>query len=185
MEVVSALLVGIALAMDSLSVSITAGSTMKNIKIYQVLLIAVYFGFFQWLMTFLGWYGGLFLNDIISNFDHWIAFGLLVFIGGKMIHESFKDENKKKFIFNHKILFILAIATSIDALGVGLSYAFLDKPILFTSVIIGIVAFLFSYLGVFLGKILHNVLQNKVEIVGGLILIGIGIKILIDHGAFS
>lgn len=178
-------MLGTALAMDSFSVSVTAGSSMKDIKIYQSLLIAGYFGFFQWLMTCLGWYGGLCLNDLISSIDHWIALGLLVLIGGKMIYESFKCNQEKSFIFNHKILLILAIATSIDAFGVGLSYSLLDKPIIFISVLIGIITFIFSFFGVYIGKCLHCILKNKMELIGGLILIGIGIKIAIDHGVFN
>jgi manganese efflux pump family protein len=184
MEIVSGLLVGIALAMDSFSVSITAGASMKNIKIYQSLLIAGYFGFFHWLVMVLGWYGGSFLNDSISTFDHWIALFLLLFIGGKMIFESFKQEDQKNFVFSHKIFLLLAVATSIDASAIGLSYSFLEKPILITSLLVGIIVFLLSYFGVYLGKYFAHIFKKRMEALGGIILIAIGIKIAIDHSVF-
>lgn len=187
MEFLSILLIGIALAMDSFSVAITAGSNIKHIHFSQPLLIATYFGFFQWFMTISGWYGGAFFSASVKNFDHWIALLLLAGIGGKMVYESLQDEeeDEKKFTLSHKLLFVLAIATSIDALGIGLSYSFLNKPILLSAALIGVIAFLFSYCGVYLGKYLQNIFKNKMELVGGLILIGIGIKILFDHGVFS
>lgn len=184
MELMSSILIGIALAMDSFSVSIAGGSNLKKVKFTQALLVGVYFGFFQFFMTYLGWQGGVLFSDLINSFDHWIAFFLLVGIGGKMIWESFNNDKEQEFSLNHKILFILAIATSIDALGVGLSYALLDKSILKVSIIIGIIAFIFSYAGIYLGKYLKHILKNKAELAGGIILIGIGFKIAIDHGAF-
>lgn len=184
MEFISSLLIAIALAMDSFTVSIAGGSNLKNVKFSHALLVGAYFGFFQFFMTYLGWQGGVLFSDLINSFDHWIAFFLLFFIGGNMIWASFKDDNEKVFSLNHKILLILAIATSIDAMGIGLSYALLNKNILIVSIIIGITAFLFSYIGIYLGKMLKEILQNKAEFAGGLILIGIGFKIALDHGVF-
>ena len=147
--------------MDSFSVAITAGSRMKLLQIHQSFLIAGYFGVFQWFMTIFGWYGGLFLNDLMSTFDHWVAFGILLFIGGKMIYESFKEDDKKIFVLNHKVLFLLALATSIDAFGIGLSYSLLGKPIFLFSLFIGIIAFFFSFFGVYLGKYLFHILKIR------------------------
>jgi putative Mn2+ efflux pump MntP len=184
MEIFTGFLIAVALAMDAFSVSITAGSGTRKLMFRQALLIAGYFGFFQFFMTGLGWLGGSLFSEVINSFDHWIAFGLLLVIGGKMVIESFRKQQREQFSFNHKVLLVLAIATSIDALGVGLSYSLLNKPILVTSIIIGAVAFGFSYTGVYLGKMLQKIFQNKMELVGGIILIGIGFKIAIEHGAF-
>ncbi len=185
MDIITGILIALALAMDSFSVAITAGSSLKKVESNQAFLIACYFGVFQFLMTCLGWYGGSFFNKTVITFGHWIAIILLTIIGGKMILDSFKNEKNKKFVFTHKLLIILAIATSIDAFGVGLSYVFLNKPILIISIVIGITAFILSYIGVYLGKYLKNIFKNKMELIGGLILIGIGIKIAIDHGVFT
>lgn len=185
MDIITGILVAVALAMDAFSVSITAGANSKKFILRQALLISGYFGFFQFFMTGLGWLGGSLFSEIINATDHWIAFILLLLIGGKMIIESFKKAEHQQFSFSHKALFVLAVATSIDALGVGLSYSLLSKPILITSIIIGAVTFGFSYLGVYLGKVLQKVFQNKMELIGGLILIGIGLKIMIEHGVFK
>ena len=179
MELITTFLIAGALAMDAFSVSIAIGSNLKKIKLSQVLLVAGYFGFFQFFLTVLGWYGGTLFQDFIQNFAHWIAFGLLMLIGGKMILESFESSDEKTFNFSHKMLFVLAIATSIDALAVGVSYAVLNKPLFIASILIGLVAFAFSYAGVYLGKSLQKVLGNKMELLGGIILIGIGIKMLL------
>lgn len=184
MEIITVLLISLALAMDSFSVSTIAGTSLKTIKYQQAILIASYFGFFQFFMTYLGWYGGSVFSKTMNGADHWIAFGLLAIIGGRMILESFKDQEERIFVLNHKVLFILAIATSIDALGVGISYSLLDEPILFISIVIGITAFVLSYVGVYLGKSLQKLLKNKMELIGGIVLIGIGIKIFIENGVF-
>ena len=184
MELLKTSLIAVALAMDSFSVSVSGGANMKVIKIKNALLVAIYFGFFQSFMTSLGWLGGSFFNDYISQIDHWIALVLLVAIGGKMIFDSFQKNKKNTFSLNHKVLLILAIATSIDAIGVGLSYSFLGKPILMSSLIIGLVAFSLSGLGLYLGKFLKKILKNKAGLVGGIILIGIGIKIVLEHTIF-
>lgn len=178
-------IIAIALAMDALTVSISGGAALNKTTLKKALFVASYFGFFQFFMPILGWYGGMFFNKIIDSYDHWIAFGLLIIIGGKMILEFFWGAEEKEFSLNHKLLFILSIATSIDALGVGLSYAFLNKAIMTPSIIIGIVTFIFSTIGVYLGKSLKKVLKNKAEFVGGIILMAIGINILINHGVFK
>ncbi|MBT4917185.1 manganese efflux pump [Candidatus Peregrinibacteria bacterium] len=185
MELLNTVLIAIALAMDSFTVSISGGSSMKKIKLKDSITIGLYFGFFQFFMTVLGWKSGIVFSEIIDSFDHWIALGLLVFIGGKMIFNSFKKTECTKFSFTHKTLFILAIATSIDALGIGLSYALLDKSVIFTSTIIGIVAFTFSAGGIYLGKLCKKALKNKAELIGGILLILIGLKIAYEHGVFN
>lgn len=184
MELVNTLFIAVALAMDALAVSISSGASLIKTRLKDVLLISFYFGFFQFFMPLLGWGGGNYFNDLLKSFDHWLAFGLLFFIGGKMIAESFKKEKNMKFVLSHKLLIVLAISTSIDALGIGFSYALLDKAIFIPAVIIGLVAFLFSAVGTYLGKILKNIFKNKTTLVGGIILIIIGIKILFDHGVF-
>lgn len=184
METISLLLIAVALAMDSFTVSISGGASLKKVQLRDALLVGAYFGFFQFFMTVLGFGGGSTFSDLISAYDHWVALAILVFIGGKMIIESFKKNEDEKITLNHKFLFVMAIATSIDALGVGLSYAFLDKPIWVSSIVIGVVAFVFSMFGMYLGKVLKQILKNKAEFVGGVILIWIGINIVVEHGAF-
>jgi len=133
-------------------------------------------------MTFFGWLLGSSFQKIIDSFDHWVAFSLLVFIGGKMIYETFNGEKKNDFKMQHKTLLILAIATSIDAFGIGLSFALLEQSIMKPSVIIGIVSFILSIVGVYTGKSLQKILGKKAEFLGGIILIGIGMNILLKHG---
>lgn len=184
MELLNTFLVAIALAMDTLAVSISSGANLVKIRIREVLLISVYFSFFHFLMPVLGWQGGKFLNSFIQIFDHWAAFVLLVFIGVKMIWDSFRNDHKKILCLNHSLLLLLAFSVSIDALGIGISYAFLDRPIIIPALIIGLVTFFFSILGLYLGKNLKNLLSGKATLLGGAILILIGFKILIDHGVF-
>jgi len=186
MDFLSAIAIAIALAMDSFTVSLSGGSKLSNVRIQNALIVGFYFGFFQAAMFIAGYIGGELLGAYIDACDHWIALGLLVFIGGKMIFESlFGSDEEVRSIFKHRILFALAIATSIDACGVGLSYAFLNKEFLFSSLIIGITAFLFSGFGVYLGKILNKILGKKAEFIGGIILIAIGINIAVEHEAFA
>lgn len=185
MEILNTIIIAFALAMDSFTVSISSGAILKKIKIQNALLVGAYFGLFQSLMFILGYMGGDNLRNYIDSYDHWIALGLLVFIGGKMIFETLGKNNGQTFSLKNKTLFILAIATSIDALGVGLSFAFLNKSIIFPSITIGGLAFILSGFGLYLGKILKQVLKKKAELIGGIILIVIGINIAIEHGAFG
>jgi len=171
------------LAMDAFAVSITSGITIKHLNINNALKIATFFGLFQAIMPLIGWLAGLSLRDFISGIDHWIAFGLLSLIGCKMIYESTKVEPSEKEInpLSIYVLLILSVATSIDALAVGISFSLLNIPIAFSIIVIGAVTFLLSFSGVFIGNRSGNLFEGKIEIVGGLILIGIGIKILIEH----
>jgi len=179
---ITILLIALGLAMDSFSVSIANGLTTKSFKIDKALTIALFFGFFQALMPILGWLVGESIADYISAFDHWIAFALLTFIGFKMIYESIVDKpNKFLEAYSIKVILILSIATSIDALAVGLSFSFLDISIFFPAIIIGVVAFSLSFFGVYVGRKFGKFLKNRIEILGGLILIIIGLKILLEH----
>jgi len=135
-------------------------------------------------MPVIGWLAGLGLKDFIADVDHWIAFGLLSFIGIKMIYEAFyikEDKQKTDDSLNNQVVLILAIATSIDALAVGVSFAFLSISIVMPVVVIGLITFVLSFLGVYLGNRVGHFFESRIEIFGGIILIGIGIKILIEH----
>jgi putative Mn2+ efflux pump MntP len=175
--------VAVGLAMDSFAVSVTSGATTKNLRINGALKMAMLFGLFQAGMPIIGWLAGLGAIEFISGVDHWIAFGLLGLIGCRMIYESFKIEPKKEEInyLSVYVLLMLSVATSIDALAVGLSFAFLRIFIAIPIIVIGIVTFVLSFLGVFAGNRFGNFFGKRIETVGGLILIGIGIKILFEH----
>ena len=187
MDFISLLFIAIGLSMDAFAVSITSGFIIKRLKVKHALLIAVFFGGFQAIMPVIGWLAGLTVKSLIENVDHWIAFGLLAFIGGKMIYESFKLEQDEKALdpLNILVLFMLAIATSIDALAVGLTFAFLKIKILTPIVIIGCTTFIISFIGVYIGDRFGHFFEKKMEFLGGLILIGIGLKILIEHLFFQ
>lgn len=182
-DILSTILIGLGLSMDAFAVSIASGVAIKDLKISHAFRIALFFGGFQAIMPVFGWLSGLSLRDYIASFDHWVAFGLLFAIGAKMIYESFKLEEKEngKNPLNLYVLLILAIATSIDALAVGLSFAFLKVAIVAPVLIIGAITFVTSFCGVFIGDKMGHFFEKKIEIAGGLILIGIGIKIVIEH----
>jgi putative Mn2+ efflux pump MntP len=180
MDFISIIFLAVGLAMDAFSVSITRGLTLKcNIK--HALIIAVFFGGFQALMPVVGWFSGIQLQSIISTLAPWIAFLLLLGIGLKMIYESIftKEEDNSK-IFSIKELLILSIATSIDAFAVGVTFAILNTPIIIPIIIIGLITFILSFTGVYIGKNVGHLFENKIEILGGLILIVIGFKILLE-----
>ncbi len=183
MGVFSIFLIAIGLNFDSLAVSISAGLVVKNIRFNQAAKIAFVFAVFQGLMPFIGWFLGLQVRDLIKDYDHWIAFTLLFIIGARMIHESLKKEEDKKTLNPLKlfVMISMAIATSIDALVVGVSLAFTEVNIIITIAIVGISTFLVSMLGMLLGKKAGSMFGKKMEIVGGIILIGIGVKILFEH----
>lgn len=176
-------LIALGLAMDSFAVSITSGITMKNPRINSALKIAMFFGLFQAGMPIIGWLAGLTVIEFISGIDHWTAFGLLGLIGCRMIYESIKIESKKTETnyLSLYVLLMLSVATSIDALAVGLSFAFLRSFIATPIIVIGIVTFLLSFLGVFTGNRFGKFFGKRIKTVGGSILIGIGIKILLEH----
>ena len=148
--------------------------------------MALFFGIFQSGMLITGWIAGISFYEFISGFDHWIAFLILALIGGKMILEGFEEEKEKSpgYYTTLPMLLVLSIATSIDSLGVGLSFALLNTGILVSAAVIGVVSFIFSYAGVTFGSGLAGVLGKKVEIIGGVILILIGVQILLGHLVF-
>lgn len=169
--------------MDAFAVSISSGITIKNPRIEQALKIAIFFGAFQAIMPVIGWLAGFGLRELMARVDHWIAFGLLFLIGCRMIYESTKARSERKVLnpLRLGVLLLLSVATSIDALAAGVSLAFLKISILLPVIIIGIVTLLLSFLGVFVGDRSGHLLENKAEFAGGVVLIGIGTKILIEH----
>lgn len=175
--------IAVGLAMDAFAVSVASGLAVTKLRARHALKIALFFGLFQALMPVLGWVLGLGFRHHIEAFDHWLAFGLLAAIGGKMIYESFRLEaaENPRDLMSVRMLLVLSVATSIDALAVGLTLTFIKVPIVTPAVIIGIVTFALSYAGVFLGKKVGHFFEKKVEALGGLILIAIGIKILVEH----
>lgn len=186
MDIISLVLTALALAADAMSVSITNGIAVKKLQLPKVLLMALLFGGFQALMPTLGWLLGTSVSKYISAFDHWIAFLLLTFIGFKMIVESFKndEETVKKDPFSITNLLIMAVATSIDALAVGISFASLAIPgseLWLGIALIGVITFTLSCLGAFLGKFLGNMFKKRAGLIAGIILCLIGLKILLEH----
>lgn len=183
MNTITILLLAVGLSMDAFAVSISSSVTIGKIKFNHALKISAFFGLFQALMPLAGWLAGLSFRSLISGIDHWIAFILLAVIGGKMIYESSKLDCRQNKInpLNTLVLLGLAVATSIDALAAGISFALLKIDILYTILLIGFITFAISMVGVFLGKKLCGFWGNKIEIAGGIILIGIGLKILIEH----
>lgn len=183
MDLVTSLLIGIALAMDCFAVSLAIGTTTKTKLLNTALIIAFCFGAFQAGMTLIGWAAGTGLTGLIAGFDHWVAFLLLAIIGAKMIHEGLENEDEEEPISGLRFVpvMILSLATSIDALAVGVSFAFLHESVLVPALIIGLVAFIFSCAGVLSGMRLKTVLGKRIEIIGGLILILIGLNILVSH----
>lgn len=191
MGIVELVLIGVGLAMDAFAVSVCKGLSMKKINWKKAAIIALYFGAFQALMPLLGYLLGTGFSEIIQKFDYLIAFGLLVFIGLNMIKESFSNEEEgcEKYEnddIKFKSMIGLAVATSIDALAVGVTFAFMNINIIEAIIIIGVITFLISILGVILGNIFGDKFKNKAELLGGAILILIGLKILLAHfGLFN
>lgn len=179
MELLQVIMTALAVSMDTLAVGIGLGVALKKPRFGQAFMIAAYFGFFQFIMPILGWLLAASFHHYIQVIDHWIAFIVLTFIGLKMIYESFHG-NEKPFSFSHQRLFVLAIATSLDAFGVGISFIAVSMNIILASLIIGLVDFSISGMGVYIGKSLKNILERKAEIFGGLTLIAIAIKILLE-----
>ena len=183
-DFLSILLIAFGLSADCFTVALSAGLFKKHLSFLQQFRISLSFGIFQALMTFVGWLAGRTVVNLISEYDHWIAFGLLVLVGGRMIWESFRHDglrSKELDISKDFPLLILSIATSIDALAVGLSLAFVEISIILTSYTIGIVAFLATVVGLIIGKQVSKVVGKRAEFIGGIILIGIGFRILLEH----
>ena len=182
MGIIEILLISISLAMDAFAVSICKGVSMKKMNWKKAIIIGLYFGGFQMLMPIIGYMLGKGFENVVANIDHWIAFILLAGIGANMIKEAFSDESDKvNDNIDVKTMILLAIATSIDALAVGITFAFLKVNLILAISLIGIVAFTLSVIGTKIGNRFGDKYGNKACIVGGVILILMGIKILIEH----
>ena len=182
MGIAELIIIAIGLAMDAFAVSICKGLSVTKVKPRHVALSALWFGGFQALMPLVGFYLGTSFADQVSDVDHWIAFVLLGIIGGNMIRESFgKDEEKADNDFSFRKMFALAVATSIDALAIGVSFSFLKINIWPAILTIGLITALFSGAGVMIGRFLGSKFKGRAEFVGGFILIALGLKILLEH----
>jgi putative Mn2+ efflux pump MntP len=181
-------LLAVALAMDCFTVSIVSGVIVRRFMLGLVLRLAVFFGAFQALMPLIGWLATNHFSEALESIDHWIAFGLLTFIGGKMIKEAFEEENEHTFNPRRLVTqLLLAIATSIDALAVGISFACIGyhslNSLLWPLIVIGVVSFTFSVIGYMLGVRFGRRIERRLkpELLGGVILLVIGVKILLSH----
>lgn len=183
MGIVSLLFLSIGLAMDAVAVSITCGANVKELRIAHAFRVAIVFAFFQALMPIIGCCCAMYVKKYIEPFDHWIILGLLGFIGSKMIYESLIIDQEKKdcAIDRSSLLLILAIATSIDALAVGVGFALIHVSLILAVALIGCVTFTMCFGAVGIGNKLGHLFENKIEIIGGIILISIGIKIFLQH----
>jgi len=176
------LILAVALAMDSVAVSIAIGSKYKDLPVSKTLLAASVFGFFQGAMPLAGYFIGVSFSEYVQAFDHWIAFLLLTGLGGKMLYEAYKNEFDEEVTdLSAKTLMTLGIATSIDAMAVGVTFAFLLADIYTASSVIALVTFILCIAAVYIGKKLGSLLESKAEMLGGIILIGLGCKILFEH----
>ena len=179
-------LIGVGLSMDAFVVSICKGLGMSRLNMRQAAVISLFFGGFQAFMPLIGWALGSQLTDFITPIDHWIAFGLLAFVGGKMLWDAFHEDDEAEGVqtdekLDLKELLMLAIATSIDALAVGITFAFLQVAIVPSITIIGLTTFVISFAGVAVGRFFGARFEKPATIVGGVVLILIGVKILLEH----
>jgi len=183
MGLITITIIALALAMDAFAVSIVSGTVYKQLKVKHALRMALSFGAFQAFMPLIGSLAGLTIRDHIAEYDHWVAFGLLAAVGGKMIYESFKiaPADKNSNPANVMVLLFLSIATSIDALAVGITLSILKDSIVLAVTIIGLVTFVLSYIGVYIGKKVGHFFEGQIEAIGGFVLIALGLKILIEH----
>lgn len=183
MDTITIVIIAVGLAMDAFVVSIVNGSTYKQLHVRHALRMALFFGAFQAIMPLIGSLAGLTLRGYILHCDHWIAFGLLGAVGAKMIYESFKIKSVEENLdpSNIVVLLVLSVATSIDALAVGITLSLIVSSIIAAVSIIGIVTFVLSYLGVQIGKRFGHFFESRIEALGGVILIAIGTKILFEH----
>lgn len=183
---VELLLIGVGLSMDAFAVSVCEGLGMSRLSIRQATVISLFFGGFQALMPLIGWVLGSQLADLITPIDHWIAFALLAFVGGKMLWDAFHEDDEQgeeaqDAKLDLKELIMLAIATSIDALAVGITFAFLQVAIVPSVAIIGVVTFMLSFVGVAVGHFFGARFEKPATIAGGVVLILIGVKTLFEH----
>jgi len=183
MKLLEIILIAVGLSMDAFAVSITLGLSVKKPGIRELLTPGIFFGFFQALMPVTGYFAGFYFANKINEFGHWIAFILLGIIGGKMMIESFskKEENPDESHFQFMKMLVLAIATSIDALAVGVTFAFFNINIFKAAIIIGLITFSLSMAGVKIGNMFGTRFKSKAEFAGGAVLVILGIKIVIEH----
>jgi putative Mn2+ efflux pump MntP len=175
-------LIAVSLAMDCFAVAISAGTSGGNFKFKNLVIMAILFGSFQSVMVMAGWLAGTGLKEYIESVDHWIAFGLLAVIGGKMVFEGFeKEEQQRSDYISWRALIALSFATSIDALAVGVGFSVLKSDLIMPVIFIGAASFFLTLIGGMIGKKAGELLGKRAEIAGGLILIGIGVKILFEH----
>lgn len=182
MMILEVVLVAIGLAMDAFAVSVCKGLSMKKMNWKKAIIVGLYFGIFQALMPVIGYFLGTTFESLVTKIDHWIAFGLLAIIGINMLKEAFdKDEEDRNDQVDFKTMVVLAIATSIDALAVGITFAFLNINLLMATLIIGLITFVVCVIGVKIGNKFGDKYEKKAEIFGGVILILMGLKILLEH----
>ena len=185
MGLIELFLIAVGLSMDAFAVSVCKGLAMPKCTFKKAAIVGLWFGGFQALMPAIGYVLGAQFQETIASIDHWIAFVLLALIGGNMIHEALdNDEEEADASLDVKTMFLLAVATSIDALAVGITFAFLKVNIIPAVCFIGIVTFIISFAGVKIGNVFGVRYKNKAEIVGGVILILLGLKILLEHLGF-
>ncbi len=183
MDLITTLVIAVGLAMDTFAVSLGISTANRQRDYRQIFRLCFHFGLFQGLMTFLGWLAGSAVQQWIENFDHWVILAMLLWVGGHMIASGFsnKEEKVAKDPSRGHSLIVLSVATSLDALAVGISFAFLKMNIYTAAAIITVVTFLISGLGGLAGSALGAKFGKRMEIVGGLVLIGIGIKVVLEH----
>ena len=185
MGLIELFLIAVGLSMDAFAVSVCKGLAMPKCTIKKAAIVGLWIGGFQALMPAIGYILGAQFQEAIASIDHWIAFVLLALIGGNMIHEALdNDEEEADASLDVKTMFLLAVATSIDALAIGITFAFLKVNIIPAVCFIGIVTFIISFAGVKIGNVFGARYKNKAEIVGGVILILLGLKILLEHLGF-
>lgn len=185
MGLIELFLIAVGLSMDAFAVSVCKGLAMPKCTFKKAAIVGLWFGGFQALMPAIGYVLGAQFQETIASIDHWIAFVLLALIGGNMIHEALdNDEEEADASLDVKTMFLLAVATSIDALAIGITFAFLKVNIIPAFCFIGIVTFIISFAGVKIGNVFGARYKNKAEIVGGVILILLGLKILLEHLGF-
>jgi putative Mn2+ efflux pump MntP len=185
MSLILVLGVAVALAMDCFAITLGLACGARGLTMKQAVRMAAFFGGFQFVMPVAGWFVGDRLLGLIRSFDHWVAFGLLALIGGRMIYESFELSDEEKACRPDQTqgarLVVLALATSIDALAVGLSLGVVRTSVLYPAAIIGVTSFVLTVVGAKLGPVIGRIVGKRAELLGGLILIGIGVKILVEH----
>jgi len=186
MGLLEIIFIAIGLSMDAFAVAVTLGMSVQKARLKEIVIPGLYFGVFQALMPLIGFLAGTYFANKIQEVEHWVAFVLLSLIGGKMIKDSFSKEEKKAEDnpFNFVKMLLLAIATSIDALAVGVTFAFFKINIVMSIVIIGGITFVIASCGVVVGNIFGTRFKSKAEFVGGLVLVGLGVKIIVEHFFF-